>query len=124
MLEEVRMLANDKQLEAAVKVLEDMPESGLKQLRALQCFEASMCNMSLHRYEICGEKFQKVKSPTLLQQRKSTWLTNTKMVSLNNWSHGLYYYMAACARIEAYRVLLETQPEKAVRVPRASSTPY
>lgn len=42
------------------------------------------------------------------------------MVKLNNWSHGLYYYIAACCHVEQYRELLgvntnlaETHAERA-----------
>jgi hypothetical protein len=37
------------------------------------------------------------------------------MITLNNWSHGLYYYIAASCHVERYRELLESDPEKAVR---------
>jgi hypothetical protein len=62
MLEEVRMLANEKRLQDAVNMLESKPDSSLKQVHALQCFEMSLCSMGLHRYEQCGEMFQKVKT--------------------------------------------------------------
>jgi hypothetical protein len=94
MLEECRMLSSAKKLREADKLLSSIPESNLKQVRALQAFEASMNNMFLHRYEPCSASFQ-------------------AMVKLNNWSHGLYYYIAGCAHVERYRELLITEPEKA-----------
>jgi hypothetical protein len=39
---------------------------------------------------------------------------NPQMISINNWSHGLYYYIAACCHVERYRELLDSDPEKAV----------
>ena len=56
------MLATDKKLLEAVEMLEGMPDSDLKQVRALQCFEGSMCKMFLHRYEACSASFQKVRT--------------------------------------------------------------
>jgi hypothetical protein len=94
MLEECRMLSQEKKLREADKALSAIPDSKLKQVRALQAFEASMTNMFLHRYEICSASFQ-------------------RMVTLNNWSHGLYFYIAGCALVERYRELLPTDPEKA-----------
>jgi hypothetical protein len=95
MLEESRMLSSQKQLESALALLNTMPQSKLKQVVALQMFELSMNSMFTHRYETCSESF-------------------VKMVGLNNWSHGLYYYIAACAQIERYRELAESDPKAAV----------
>ncbi|KAF2088913.1 hypothetical protein K490DRAFT_38273 [Saccharata proteae CBS 121410] len=83
-LEDARMLASDKQLEAAVSAMKTSEKSQLKQVEALQCFERSLDCMYMHDYEQCAESF-------LL------------CVSLNNWSHGLYYYIAGCAHVELYR---------------------
>jgi Protein of unknown function (DUF3808) len=89
------MLSSDKQLNDALDLLGSMPTSKLKQVVALQYFELSMNRMFTHKYELCSESF-------------------VKMVGLNNWSHGLYYYIAASARIERYRELMDSDPEKAV----------
>jgi heme oxygenase len=95
MLQEASMVSSDGKLEGALSMLETTPDSKLKQIMALQQFEKSMNSMYLHRYEPCAQSFQ-------------------KMVELNNWSHGLYYYIAACCYVERYRELASTEPEKAV----------
>jgi hypothetical protein len=95
MLEESRMLSSEKKQDRALHLLTNMPVSKLKQVVALQYFEVSMNRMFMHRYEECSEGF-------------------VKMVGLNNWSHGLYYYIAACSRVEKYRELKDTDPESAV----------
>jgi hypothetical protein len=89
------MVSSEKNIHDALELVTSMPPSKLKQIMALQCFEKSMNSMFLHRYEDCSESFQ-------------------KMVGLNNWSHGLYYYIAGCSHIERYRELLLSDPEKAV----------
>ncbi|THW59648.1 hypothetical protein D6D20_06350 [Aureobasidium pullulans] len=83
-LEEARMMAADKQLEDAVKMCGTDEKSPLKQVEALQWFEKSLNCMYLHRYEECATSF----------------LT---CVELNNWSHGLYYYIAGACYVELYR---------------------
>src|ERR1700760_3860872 len=95
MLEESRMLSGEKKMVDALTLLGSMPESKLKQVVALQYFELSMNRMFTHQYVKCSESF-------------------VKMVGLNNWSHGLYYYIAAVARIERYRELAASDPPRAV----------
>jgi Protein of unknown function (DUF3808) len=89
------MLTSEKNLTSAHGVLTSMPTSKLKQVVALQCFELSMNGMFTHNYHDCSDSF-------------------IKMIKLNNWSHGLYYYIAACARIESYRELEHANPKAAV----------
>lgn len=93
-LEEARMLARERRLEEAVKMLEETPESSLKQVTALNWFERSLSYTYLHRDEDATEAF-------------------LKLTKLNNWSHALYYYMAGAAQVELYRQLKSTDPEKA-----------
>lgn len=93
-LEEARMLSSERKLDEAIQLLDDTPDANLKQVRALQAFEKSLSYMSSHRYELCSEGFQ-------------------RCVKLNNWSHGLYYYVASVAWVERYRELKDTDPAKA-----------
>lgn len=85
LLEEARMLASERKLEAAIELMADASSSQLKQVEALHWFERSLDLMYAHRYAECAAAFQ-------------------KCVTLNNWSHGLYYYIAACAHVELYRI--------------------
>ncbi|KIW06731.1 uncharacterized protein PV09_02425 [Verruconis gallopava] len=93
-LEESRMLSSNKELEKAIQLLEETPDANLKQVRALQTFEKSLSFMSSHQYEPCSEGFQ-------------------KCVKLNNWSHGLYYFVAGAAYVEQYREMKDVDVEKA-----------
>jgi tetratricopeptide (TPR) repeat protein len=88
------MLSGNKELEKAIQLLEETPDANLKQVRALQAFEKSLSYMSLHQYEPCSEGFQ-------------------RCVKLNNWSHGLYYFVAGAAYVERYRELKASDSEKA-----------
>jgi hypothetical protein len=85
-LEEARMLSSDRKLTEAIEILDQTPDANLKQVRALQAFEKSLSYMSSHRYEQCADGFQ-------------------RCVKLNNWSHGLYYFVAAVSWVEIYREL-------------------
>lgn len=38
-------------------------------------------------------------------------------MTLNNWSHGLYYYICGASHVELYRLAKPTDPEEAVRLP-------
>lgn len=94
LLEEARMLAGDRKLEESVAFMERMTESPLQQLEALQWFERSLNLMYMHEYERSSQAFQ-------------------KCATLNNWSHGLYFYICACAHVEAYRRALSASPPDA-----------
>lgn len=84
LLEEARMLASERKLEDAIGLMAGASASQLKQVEALHWFERSLDLMYAHAYRECADGFE-------------------KCVSLNNWSHGLYYYIAACAHVELYR---------------------
>ncbi|KAF2428803.1 hypothetical protein EJ08DRAFT_614705 [Tothia fuscella] len=93
-LEEARMLAAERQLDKAMDILRSTDESLLKQVSALQWFERGLDLMYLHQYEECSAAFM-------------------KCVTLNNWSHALYYYIAGVAHVERYRELKTSDPGKA-----------
>ena len=84
LLEEARMKAYNKELSAAIHILETSTKSPLKQVQALKTFEKSLDSMYSHQYELCSKSF-------------------IECVSQNNWSHTLYYYIAGCAQVELYR---------------------
>ena len=94
LLEEARMMASGKELEKAIKFLEDAGESPLKQLEALDWFERSLNCMYIHDYEATAAAFQ-------------------KCITLNNWSHGLYYYICGASFVELYRRNKTTNPSAA-----------
>ncbi len=94
LLEECRVLSRDHKLEHSVKILQNSPQSSLKQIEALAMFETSLSLLYLHRYEECADSF-------------------IKCVGLNNWSHAMYYYIAGACNIELYRLHKTTNPTKA-----------
>jgi len=94
LLEEARMLAVEKKLEKSIEFVEGAGESPLKQLEALGWFERSLNNMYIHDYEKTALAFQ-------------------KCISLNNWSHGLYYFISGAAYVELYRRHKTTDSSKA-----------
>ncbi|KAI9873268.1 MAG: Mitochondrial outer membrane protein iml2 [Pleopsidium flavum] len=96
LLEEARMEAANKRLDKAIELLSGDTKSPLKQVEALAMFEKSLNAMYSHRYELCAESF-------------------IKCVSLNNWSHALYYYIAGSAHIELYRRLKYTNSASATK---------
>ncbi|UJO11189.1 Inclusion body clearance protein iml2 [Fulvia fulva] len=94
-LEEARMLNADRKLESAVELLTTgSGVSPLKQVEALRVFETSLSLMFLHRYQECAD----------------SWI---KCVDLNNWSHGLYYYIAGACHVELYRITRDADPTAA-----------
>ena len=62
--------------------------------QVLQMFERSLNAMYIHDYDLCAESF-------------------VACVSLNNWSHALYYYIAGAAQLELYRKYKTSSPSKA-----------
>ena len=93
-LEEARMQAGNKNLAAAIKLLEGKEKSPLKQVEAIEMFERSLNAMYIHDYPLCAKSF-------------------VACVSLNNWSHALYYYIAGSATVELYRQTKDTDPAAA-----------
>jgi len=84
LLEEARMLGSEKELEKAVEFIANTGESSLKQLEALSWFERSLNTMYMHDYE-------------------GTSFAFLKCITLNNWSHGLYYFICGASHVELYR---------------------
>lgn len=84
LVEESRMMAADRELEAAVALVNEAGESPLRQLEALSWFERSLNNMYMHHYEGTRHAFE-------------------KCIELNNWSHALYWYICGSAYVELYR---------------------
>ncbi|KAF2199919.1 hypothetical protein GQ43DRAFT_442032 [Delitschia confertaspora ATCC 74209] len=84
LLEEARMLASEKELEKSIEYMDITSESPLKQLEALRWFERSLNTMYIHDYAGTSSAFQ-------------------KCITLNNWSHGLYYYISGASHVELYR---------------------
>jgi hypothetical protein len=101
LLEEARELSADHRLQEAVDITapSDTP-SPLKQVEALRTFERSLNLMYLHRYEDCAISF-------------------LKCIELNNWSHGLYYYIAGACYVELYRLSTGNEAEHAKYALRA-----
>lgn len=83
-LEEARMESTNRHLAKAISLLSNTKPSPLKQVEALDMFEKSLNAMYIHDYELCAKSF-------------------IACVSLNNWSHALYYYIAGAAEVELYR---------------------
>ncbi|KAI4164073.1 MAG: hypothetical protein LQ342_002309 [Letrouitia transgressa] len=96
LLEEARMESMNRHLQTAVSLLEKSSglKSPLKQVEALKMFEKSLTSMYIHDYPLCSKSF-------------------IECVSLNNWSHALYYYIAGAAQVELYRKYQSTDTSKA-----------
>lgn len=94
LLEECRMLSREKKLEQSISLLKNRPKPALKQVEALGLFEMSLSLLYTHQYEDCAESF-------------------IKCVGLNNWSHAMYYYIAASSYTELYRIHKPSDPKKA-----------
>ncbi|KAF1968305.1 hypothetical protein BU23DRAFT_558536 [Bimuria novae-zelandiae CBS 107.79] len=94
LLEEARMLALEKELEKSVAFAANTKASKLKQLEALGWFERALHTMYMHDYESTSAAF-------------------LHCITLNNWSHGLYYYICGACHIELYRRDKDSNPAAA-----------
>lgn len=94
-LQDSGMAGAQRNIDRSREILVNNPtKSPLKQVEALRIFETSMVCMFLHRYQECADAF-------------------LKCIKLNNWSHGLYYYIAGSCHVELYRTCRDTDQEKA-----------
>ncbi|KAL8823000.1 MAG: hypothetical protein Q9191_006274 [Dirinaria sp. TL-2023a] len=91
LLEEAREESTNRHLAKAISLLSNTKPSPLKQVEALDMFEKSLNAMYIHDYELCTKSF-------------------VACVSLNNWSHALYYYIAGAAQVELYRSNKSSNP--------------
>ena len=94
LLEEARMQATNRHLSSAVSILNKATKSPLKQVEALETFERSLDAMYMHDYTLCATSF-------------------LACVTLNNWSHALYYYIAGAAHVQLYRQHKTSDPKLA-----------
>lgn len=94
LLEEARMQAANRNLSAAMSILQKSTKSKLKQVDALETFEMSLDAMYMHDYALCAKSF-------------------ITCVDRNNWSHSLYYYIAGAANVEMYRQHRTSNPTEA-----------
>lgn len=94
LLEEARMQAANRNLSVAIRLLQNSSHSPLKQVEALKMFEMALDAMYMHDYLLCADSF-------------------IACVSLNNWSHALYYYIAGAAHVELYRHYKTRSPRAA-----------
>lgn len=88
------MLASEKELEKSVEFAANTKASNLKQLEALGWFERALHTMYMHDYEATSAAF-------------------LHCITLNNWSHGLYYYICGACHLELYRRDKSTDPAAA-----------
>lgn len=89
-LESSRMVAIQKNLPGALSILGDGPKSPLRQVEAFKVFETSFLHLYQHHHKECAESF-------------------LACVELNNWAHGMYYYIAAASYVELYRKAKDTE---------------
>ncbi|KUJ20335.1 outer membrane protein-like protein iml2 [Mollisia scopiformis] len=103
-MEEARMHAYNRNLEAAVKILAENSDSSMKQIATINMFEMSLSSMFLHEYELCAK----------------SWIQCSE---LSAWSPTLYAYMTGGAYLELYRNLRLSDP-KAAGVYKEKATEY
>jgi hypothetical protein len=103
LLQEARMKATNCKLREGMALLSGDMKSQLKQVHALIVFELSLQAMYAHEYETCSASFQ-------------------ECTLLSDWSHALYFYIAASAHVELYRAAREKGDAKAADAQAEKST--
>ncbi|EWC48361.1 hypothetical protein DRE_02130 [Drechslerella stenobrocha 248] len=83
-LEEARLCAQRRDLDAAVALLEFERKPQMKQIEAVCIFEKALDSMCMHKYEDAAKLF-------------------THLVDLNSWSDAMYLYIAGSCYVELYR---------------------
>ena len=90
-LEEARMMAHNKNLAAAVRILSESSNGNMKQIASISTFERSFSTMFVHDYEACAR----------------SWI---ECAELSSWSPCLYAYLTGSSYLELYRNLRESDP--------------
>lgn len=103
-MEEARMLAYSRNLEAAVQILAVNSDSNMKQIATINMFEMSLSSMFLHDYELSAK----------------SWI---QCAELSAWSPTLYAYLTGVAYLELYRNTRQNDPEAAA-VYKQKATEY
>lgn len=93
-IEEAIMLSEARQLEPALGVLTTMSKSPMQSIQSLGQFEVALHHLYAHDYKSCAADF-------------------IALLDLGDWSHGLYYYVAAISYVELYREAKVSDPAKA-----------
>jgi len=95
-MEEARMHAFNRNLAAAVEILNENSDSNMKQIAMINMFEMSLTSMFLHDYELCAR----------------SWIQCSE---LSSWSPTLYAYLAGVAYLEMFRNVRESDPTAAAQ---------
>ena len=104
-LEAARMCAVRRNLSGGLSILAGDITSPLKQVHALAVFERSLQAMYAHEYALCAECFE-------------------LSATLNNWSPGLYLFIAGAAHLELYRRAKDAEDAQGARTHAAKAEDF